>query len=278
MSFFTKLERLFGRFAIPNITLYLIIGQVFFWGLAMMIGFDLRNIALFPAAVMVGQIWRVVTFLFVPPSLSTDVFSLISMAFGWYLFFLMGTALEHNWGAFRYNAFLFVGWLLTVASAFIAPLAPASYVYLAGSVFLAFAYLNPDFALMVFFIIPVKIKWLALVQWIGFAYVLIVGPWSDRLAVVAASGNFLLFFAGDIVSQVRTGRRRKAFQAKVAGAREEAESVHRHICRVCGKTNLSDPKMDFRYCSKCAGNQCYCSDHIFNHVHVLVDEEAKRPS
>jgi hypothetical protein len=204
---------------------------------------------------------------------------LVFMAFGWYLFYLMGTALEHHWGAFRYNVFLGIGWLLTVGAAFLAahfnPFSYGTNIYFLLSVFLAFAYLNPDFVMMIFFILPLKIKWLALLQWLGYGYVLVVGPWSARLAVLAATGNFLLFFADDIVSQIRTGRRRLAFQAKVsASGREERECRHR--CRVCGKTDLSDPKLDFRYCSKCAGNQCYCPDHIFTHAHVLVDEEAKR--
>ena len=270
MSLPTKLERLLGRFAIPNLSLYLIIGQVFFWGLSLMEGFDLRRIALLPVAVLMGEVWRLATFVFVPPN-AHPVF----IAFAWYLFYLMGTALESYWGTFRYNAFLGIGWLLTIAVAFVTPLAYGSNLFLAGSVFLALAYLNPDFTLLIFFILPVKIKWLALLQWLGYGFVLIVGPWSARLAVLAATGNFLLFFAGDIVDQIRTGRRRMAFQAKAFAASSD-DREPRHRCRVCGKTDVTNPQMDFRYCSKCAGNQCYCPDHIFNHEHVLVDEEAKR--
>jgi hypothetical protein len=275
MSLLTKLERALGRFAIPNLSLYLVAGQVLFWGLALMTGFNLERIALLPAAVVAGEPWRLVTFLFFPPSLSLSAFALVMMAFGWYLFYLMGSALDGFWGAFRYNAFLGIGWLLTVAVAFLTPQAYASNLFLAGSVFLAFAYLNPDFTLMIFFILPVKIKWLALLQWLGYAYLAVVGSWSARLAVLAATGNFLLFFAGDIVERIRTGRRRMAHQTRVfAGRRDEREPRHR--CRICGKTELSHPQLDFRYCSKCAGNQCYCPEHIFNHEHVLVDEEAKR--
>jgi len=270
MSLLAKLERLLGRFAIPNLSLYLIIGQVLFWGLALMNGFNLERIALLPVAVLGGEVWRLVTFVLVPPN-----FHPVFIAFAWYLFYLMGTALEHRWGAFRFNAFLGTGWLLTVAVAFLTPSSYAPNLFLAGSVFLAFAYLNPDFTLMLFFILPVKIKWLALLQWLGYGLILIAGPWSARLAVLAATGNFLLFFAGDIVNQIRTGRRRMAFQAEAFSAHPD-EGEPRHRCRVCGKTDLSDPRMDFRYCSKCAGNQCYCPDHIFNHEHVLVDDNAKK--
>jgi hypothetical protein len=275
MSLLNKLERLLGRFAIANLTLYLIIGQVLFWGLAVMARFNLERIALLPYAVLTGQVWRIVTFLFLPPSLGTGAFAILFLAFAWYLFFLMGTALEHNWGAFRYNAFIGTGWLLTCAVAFLTPGAYASNLFLAGSVSLAFAYLNPNFELLIFLILPVRIKWIALLQWLYYAYILALGQWSDRLMVLAATGNFLLFFSGDIVQHMRSGRRRMAYQANTFASRPD-EAAPRHRCRVCGKTNLSHPQMDFRYCSKCAGNQCYCSEHIFSHEHLLVDETAKK--
>ncbi len=277
MSLLNKLERFLGRFAIANLTLYLIIGQVLFWGLTVMAGFHLERIALLPYAVMAGQAWRLVTFLFVPPSLGTGALAILFLAFAWYLFFLMGTALEHHWGDFRYNAFIGIGWLLTTAVAFLTPGAYASNVFLAGSVFLAFAYLNPNFELLIFLILPMRIKWIALLLWLYYGYVMALGTWSDRLGVLAATGNFLLFFSGDIIQQMRTGRRRMAYQARTFAAQKD-EAAPRHRCRVCGKSNLTHPQMDFRYCSKCAGDQCYCSEHIFNHEHVLVDEAVKRPS
>jgi len=275
MSLLSKLERFLGRFAIPNLSLYLVIGQVLFWGLALMTGFNLERIALLPVAVFAGEVWRLATFLFLPPSMSTNTLSIVFMAFAWYIFYLMGSALEHYWGEFRYNAFIGLGWLLTAAVAFITPKVYATNLFLAGSVFLAFAYLNPDFTLMIFFILPVRIKWLALFQWLVYGYMLVVGPWSARLMVLAATGNFLVFFARDILQQLRTGRWRMAHQASVFAASQD-EHEARHRCRVCGKTDLSHPQLDFRYCSKCAGNQCYCPEHIFNHEHVLVDEDAKK--
>jgi hypothetical protein len=274
MSLLTKLERLLGRFAIPNLSLYLVMGQVLFWGLAVLTGFNLERMALLPAAVFAGEAWRLVTFLFLPPSVGTGALTIVFIAFAWYIFYLMGTALEHYWGTYRYNAFIGLGWLLTAAVAFLTPGAYASNLFLAGSVFLAFAQLNPDFELLLFFILPLRIKWIALVQWLYYGFVLVVGSWSDRLMVLAATGNFLVFFSGDIVERMRSGRRRMAHQARADAARPE-EGAARHRCRVCGKTELTHPQMDFRYCSKCAGNQCYCSEHIFNHEHVLVDEAPK---
>src|SRR5664279_4716629 len=101
MPLLTKIERLLGRFAIPNLSLYLIIGQIFFWGVALMTGFDLDRIALLPVAVLSGEVWRLLTFLLLPPP-----YSPVFIAFAWYLFYIMGSALEHFWGEFRYNAFI----------------------------------------------------------------------------------------------------------------------------------------------------------------------------
>jgi len=275
MSLLTKLERALGRLAVPNLPLILVAGQVLFWGLWLMAGFNLERIALRPATALAGEPWRLVTFLFFPASLNTSAMSIVLMAFVWYLFYLMGSALESFWGAFRFNLFIGLGWLLTVGAAFVTPQAYATNYYLLLSVLLAFAYLNPDFTLLIFFILPVKIKWLALLQWLLYGYLVVVGPWPVRLLVIAASGNFLVFFAGDIVAQIRTGRRRVAHQARAAGARRDAAEA-RHRCRICGKTELTDPQLDFRYCSKCAGNQCYCSDHIFAHEHVPEEAEARQ--
>jgi Pyruvate/2-oxoacid:ferredoxin oxidoreductase delta subunit len=277
MSLFNKLERVLGRFAIPGLSLYLVMAQVGCWALVQFDRLNPERIALVPAAVRAGEIWRLVTFLFLPPSFGSGALDVVFLAFAWYLFFLMGSALEGYWGAFRYNLFIGLGWLLTAAAAWLTPLSYATNLFLAGSVFLAFAFLNPDFEMLIFFILPVKIKWLALITWIGYGYKLAVGSWPTRFMVLASIGNFLVFFAGDIVQRIRTGRRRMSHQAKVFAAAPD-EKEPRHRCHVCGKTDLTDPLLDFRYCSKCAGDQCYCPEHIFNHVHMTSDDEKKKPS
>jgi len=251
MGLFNRIERALGRYAIPNLSLYLVMGQVLFWAVSYLGFFDLERIALLPVAVWHGEFWRAVTFLFLPPN-SHPVF----IAFAWYMFYLMGSALEGHWGAFRFNCFLFLGWALTVAVAFLFPGSYATNLFLAGGVFLAFAYLNPDFELLIFFILPVKIKWLALIQWLFYGYALLVGTWSVRLAVLAAIGNFLVFFAADIVQRLKGGRRRMVYQAKQAAARDNDEPRHR--CVVCGKTDRTHPLEDFRYSDD---DQCYCSEH-----------------
>lgn len=269
MGFLNRMERIFGRFAVPNLSLYLVVGQVAFWGLAFLGGFNIERIALLPLAVREGEIWRLFTFLFVPPN-SSPLF----IAFAWYMFFLMGGALEENWGVFRYNAFLFTGWLLTVMVAFLVPGAYATNLFLAGSVFLAFAFLNPDFELMLFFILPLKIKWLALFTWLIYGFQLATGSWPVRVAVLASIGNFLLFFAGDIVQLIKTGQRRMVTQSR-RRSDQQAEPEHRHRCHVCGKTDRTHPLLDFRYCSKCAGDECYCQEHLFNHEHIVAPAAKK---
>ncbi len=264
MSLLTRLERLFGRLAIENLSLYLVIGQVFVFLLAML-GRDLTGlIALQADHVVAGEFWRLFTFVFEPPP-SSPVF----IVFAWYMFYLMGGALEHFWGVFRYNFFLFIGWLFTVVAAFLFPHVAATNVFAGGSVFLAFAYLNPDFELLIFFILPLKIKWIALIQWLGYAFLLIVEPWPARLAILASIANFLVFFGRDIVQRARHGRRRMVQQARQFSAQNDEEEP-RHRCHTCGKTDLTHPQLEFRYCSKCAGEECYCSEHIGNHVHTTV--------
>lgn len=273
MELLNRLERLFGRYAIADLSLYLVIGQVIVLALALFAGFDVERIALQPGAVQAGQFWRPFTFIFVPPVTSLTMTGAVFLAFGWYIFYLMGGALEHHWGVFRYNAFLFLGWVLTVAVSFVTPAAYATNGYIAATVFLAFAYLNPDFVMYIFFILPLKIKWLALLQWLGYAYLVAVGDLAQRLMVLASVGNFLCFFSRDIVLSLKSGRRRMEWQARQF-ATERNDRDPRHRCHVCGKTDITHPDLDFRYCSKCAGDECYCPEHIANHEHVTAAPKA----
>jgi hypothetical protein len=259
MKLLDTLDRKFGRYAVHNVTLYLILGQVLFFVFAMSGRFYLERILLIPDSVLMGEWWRLITFLFIPPLPKYPIFAF----FVWYLFYLMGTALEGHWGAFRYNVFLLVGYMVTVAVSFIMPQYPATNVFIGGSVFLAFAFLYPDFTLYIFFILPVKIKWLALLTWIGYAYAVLFGSWDTRLFVLASISNFLLFFGRDILWRIKTGKRKMAAQAMQFSGKREAF----HTCATCGITDLSHPQMEFRYCPDCGGLG-YCTDHIMDHQHV----------
>jgi hypothetical protein len=258
-----KLERTFGRFAIPHLPLYLVIGQVGVYLLGAVGSLDLTALALYPSLVKQGEVWRLLAFFFVPPAGNP-----VCMAFGWYLFHLMGTTLEHYWGVFRFNLFILIGAVLTVGVAFATPYDPVSNAFVAGSVFLAFAYLNPDFQLAIFFILPVRIRWLALFTWMVYAVAFVLGDASIRWAVFAATGNFLLFFGRDIFLSMKMHRRRMAVQADRFG-RSTGGDGPRHRCFVCTKNSDTHPDLDFRYCSKCSGDQCFCPDHISSHTHII---------
>jgi hypothetical protein len=261
MSLLDKLERRFRRYALPNLTMALIACQVVVFVAGLVKPEVFEQLMLVAGKVQTGQVWRLLTFLVMPPT-ENVLFAL----FFWYLFYLMGRALELNWGDFRYNVFLLIGYLATVAVSFVEPEMPATNAFLEGSVFLAFAYLFPEFTLYIFFILPVKIKWLALLTWIGYFVMILFGDWLQRLLVLASLCNFLLFFGKEVISRIRAARRRMAFEARQLAA-EERPYFHR--CTVCGITDRTHPRMDFRYCSQCEGAHGYCTEHLRNHAHVL---------
>lgn len=266
MSLIQRLEKRFSWFAVPNLSLHLVLGQLVVYvllhstnsleGAGQIVG----NLELVPALVVRGEIWRLVTFLFIPP-----ITNAIFFFFGCYIFYLMGTALEGHWGSARYTWFLFIGYLATVIAAFLTPAADASNAFLAATVFLAFAHLNPDFVINIFFVLPVKIKWLALLTWLGYGYRFLVGSMADRFLIVAAVANFLLFFGREIIGTMRSQKWRMERRFDQIAKSTTA----RHQCTVCGATERSAPEKEFRYCTKCKGTLCYCLDHLKDHVHTV---------
>ena len=145
MSILNKLERRFGNLGIPNLTIILIAPQVVLYVLSIGRPDFLKGLYLVPTLVLAGQWWRLITFLVIPP-FTNPIFAF----FFWYLFFLMGTALDNYWGTFRYNIYVLIGYLATLAVAFLTPGAQASNGFLQGSIFLAFAFLYPDFQMLIF--------------------------------------------------------------------------------------------------------------------------------
>jgi len=259
-----KLEKRFGGYTIRNVTLHLIVGQSFIYVLFLSGQFPMDSVALIPERVLAGEVWRVLTFMLVPP-LTNPIFAL----FAWYLFYLMGSSLEGYWGAFRYNVYLLIGYLAAVAVSFLTPSVPSGNVYIMSSVFLAFAFLNPNFVIFLFFILPVRVKWLALLTWLGYGVMFLFGGWTERALVFAATCNFMLFFGGSIAAKVKLGRRRMAFQAKEFARRNEPF----HRCTICGITEKTHPDMDFRYCVECKPERCYCQEHVFDHEHRAESED-----
>jgi hypothetical protein len=258
MDFLKQLERKLGRFAIRDLTLYLVGGQGLALVLALAMPGFLGAILLIPDLVMAGQWWRLFSFILTPPA-GNPIFA----AFALYLLWFMGGALESHWGTFRYNVYVLIGFLMTIVAAFAFPGYAASNGYITGSIFLAFAYLFPNYEFYLFFILPVKVKWLALLTWLFYGYEFITGDWATRLLILAAVSNFLIFFGSEIVQQARYGHRRVRQQAKTIAERDKPI----HVCTVCGATDKSHPNMDFRYCTKCEPPVAYCMDHLHNHQH-----------
>lgn len=277
MKILDKLERRFGRYAIPNIALVLVLGQVVVYGMMLTGRFGPGFLTLIPGAVIhEGQYWRLFSFVLSPPFVAQSVLSAIFLAFFWYLFWLMSSALENVWGAFRFNSYLLLGVILTIATAFLGYLVdPMGFIQVQPgslylSVFLAFAMVNPNFELMLFLILPVKVKWLA---WIAAAGVLlsVVGApsWGARLAIVGPLLNFAVFFWGDFRRMAAQKQHKAAYRRKVA--RDETEPFHK--CERCGASDASDPDKDFRYKTDEDGSHCYCEDCL-----VKMRNEASAPS
>ncbi|MGC4073337.1 MAG: hypothetical protein QM760_12635 [Nibricoccus sp.] len=258
MSWINRLERRLEPYAITNLTLFIVIGQVFVLLTGMLGLIDPELLILVPSHVKAGEWWRIFSFILIPPAKGP-----VFIAFALYLFYLYGSALERVWGPLRFNFFLLTGWALTVGLSLIIPLAGSAYItniFLLGLIFLAFARLNPDFELLLFFVLPVKVKWLALIEWITYGFFFATGGMGTRLAVGAAIVNFLIFFSRDIARATRQSARR-GHTARLGRANDTQDSEARHTCSVCGRTDITNPQLDFRYA---ADDKCYCSDHLPN--------------
>lgn len=261
MKLLDRLDRIVRPITIPNLTILLIGGQV------LMLIASLGDPQLLDRAKLVwdnviqGEVWRLFTFLFIPVTPNV-ILLLIAL----YLFHLFGTSLERHWGIVRYNAFLWLGYVLTVAAAGVVHSEPVTGRFLIGSVFLAFATYNPNFELRLMFVLPVKIKYLAYLQALGYAATLLFGTMPDRLSVLASIGNYLIFFAPNVIERIHHLRRRMQWDAR----QYDPGTAARHTCSTCGVNSNSHPNMDFRYCSKCDGHHAYCEDHLRDHEHVVA--------
>lgn len=295
-----RLERKFGKYAVRNLTLYIIIAYVIGYILAMT--GTLEVFMLNPYSIIEKyQVWRLLTWVFVPPG-SLGIFTILML----YVYYQLGSILERQWGAFRYNLYIFSGILFSVIGAFILyvyyavfngvdPGMAGMYIstgfstaYINMSIFLAFAAMFPDMQMLLFFVIPIKIKWLAFVDVAMMAYQFIYSSQADRIAIVMSLLNFILFFFGYFDFKrisPKEIRRRNAFKRAVRGVRHGSSykystgahsssvpnrpaGMSKHHCAICKRTENDSDNLEFRFCSKCNGNYEYCSDHLFTHEHV----------
>lgn len=285
-----KLERKIGRYAIKNLSLYLILGYAIGYILYLMSSFGnipiISYFMLDPYKILHGQVWRLVSWILIPPS-GLDVFTIIML----YFYYSIGTTLENTWGAFRYNVYIISGMIFSVIGAFILYLIYAvvaninpefvgstismsfTTYYINLSIFLAFAAVYPNVEVLLFFVFPVKMKWMAVIDVIIVGYDLVVAIRGGSLAVVVAIVmsllNFLVFFfATRNYKRIsyKEYKRRSNYRREVNIAKKERDYVHK--CAICQRTEKDDETLEFRYCSKCAGNKEYCNEHLFTHEHV----------
>ena len=282
MKFMNKLERKFSKYAVSNLTMYLIFGYVAGYLISRLAPGILNYLILDPYQVLHGQVWRLVTWVLVPPSTQGVLFYAIMMLF----YYQLGMNLEHTWGVFRYNVYIFGGILYTVIGAVVTWLimsamygdaeimgilvgTQVSTYYICMSIFLAFAVCYPNMQVMLYFIIPIKMKWMAYVYALLMVLDLIQSTWPRRIVMVMSLLNFGIFFLStrDLYRySPKEVHRRKVYRQAVQ--RPQNAGITKHKCAVCGRTELDDPSLEFRFCSKCAGNYEYCQEHLFTHQHV----------
>lgn len=282
MKWILKMERKYGRYAIRNLSAYIIALYAAGYLMQAISPDILGYLTLEPRSILHGQVWRLVSWVLIPPY-GLDLFTIIML----YFYYSVGTALERTWGAFRYNLYIFSGILFTVLGAFIlygilrvlyAPAVPAmgaafSTYYISMSILLAFTATYPDAQVLLMFFIPIKMKWLGVFY--GFMMVLsfIQSAWASRVVMIASIFNFIVFFLGTRNWKhysYKEQKRRRDFHKAAAPSRVKQADTARHKCAVCGKTEKDGDHLEFRYCSKCEGNYEYCQDHLFTHEHVKM--------
>ncbi|HAM51339.1 MAG TPA: hypothetical protein DCP92_11860 [Nitrospiraceae bacterium] len=261
MNIMNWLERRFGRYAIRELIVY-IVGLnllIYLLSYAYPQSNVISKLSLDPYLIMKGEVWRFITYIFIPPASS-----ILWIFFILYFYYIVGTGLEHEWGSFRFNIYYFTGVIATSIAAFIIGQG-ATALYLNLSLFLAFAYIYPDYEILLFFIIPVKVKYLAWLNWIFIAFTVLTAPFSSKITALISVSNYFLFFGKDIITNIKHHQsayyRRKSFNVLPPKA-----TIHK--CTLCKITENDDPKMDFRYCSTCEGDYEYCVNHLKTHEHV----------
>ena len=251
MTFLDLLEKKLGRFALPGLIRYVVALNALVFILVTLNPDYVRALELDPTAMRSGEIWRAITWIFVPET----------MSFFWILFYLiftwwLGDMLEESWGAFRLNAYYLLGMFLCIASALLFGAAGGNF-FLNLSLFLAAATLAPNFEILLFMILPVKMKWVALFSLLVPAGYLLFGPLDMKMMVVMCLGNYLLFFAPlffrNRAESLRNGERRSRFEK----ALNSDQTIH--CCEVCKITEVTHPDAEFRVS---ADGREYCLEHL----------------
>ena len=280
------------RYAVPNLTLYLIIGYGIGYLMLLLAPAAYYYMMLDPFLVLKGQIWRLVTWVLIPPDTSNIFFVLIML----YLYYSLGNLLERIWGTYKYNLYIFSGILFSILGAFVlwgySALMGAQYLmpcvyllangqvvnfgqvstyYINMGIFLACAASIPNVQVLLMFLFPIKVKWLGILYGAMLILQCIQGGIATWIVSVFSLLNFLILFIrshGKLRLTPGQVKMRHEFRQKVRSAEHAARSVTKHKCAVCGRTELDGDDLEFRFCSKCNGNYEYCQQHLFTHTHV----------
>lgn len=263
MNWLNKLERKFGRFAIENLMSYIVVANaaiLLLYNLIPSVGMSVVDkLKFIPGAVLHGEIWRFITFIFIPPS-----FSLLWGAFALFFYYSISNSLEAQWGAFKFNIYYLIGMLGTASLSLMFGIHGVP-IYLNLSLFLAYAKIYAENEILLMMILPIKVKYLGWVYWAILLVDVITGGLPVLILISISLANYFLFFGLSNVQSVKTKRKTATRQREFKKDRPTVIQIHR--CSVCGLTDRDDPDMDFRYCSKCEGHYEYCADHIFDHEH-----------
>ena len=267
---------------IPNLMLYIVLGSAVVYFMSRMAGnYFLYNLLCFDrTSILRGQIWRLFTY-----PLTYDAGSLLLTAISLFCYYTLGRAMEYNWGTLRFNLFYLTGIVMMDTYCLLFG-GRASVTYLNLSLFLSYATMYPDSQFLLFFIIPIKAWIFALVDLVIVLFDLFTYPFPYSFFSIISLANYFLFFGKDVLNviprswRIRVsqlfGKKTKQQKAKVirfdTGSHEAShastKTPYTHRCTVCGRTDLSNPELEFRYCSKCKGYYCYCQDHINDHTHI----------
>jgi hypothetical protein len=259
MTWLDRLERRIGFLAVPGLLRYIAFFTALVFVLEKINPGYLEVLALDPPAVLRGEVWRLITYIFIPQiSSMLPLPDWANVAF--YVLFLwwMGNGLEASWGPFKLTVFYLLGMIGTTVAAFFFG-AAFSNVMLTASLFFAFAHFYPDVVIYFAYILPMKIKWIA---WFSAGLLLvniIFGSTQFRAAAICAMGNYFIFFGPDLLREARSRRsvaaRRRRFESQSSQA--EGEALHR--CAICGATELTDPNLEFRVARD---GEEYCLAHL----------------
>ena len=287
----SNFEKKFGKYAIKNISVMLLLCYAVGYIIeAVNIGF-LQYLTLNPYAILHGEVWRLVTWILIPPSSLGGSMGIFFVCIMLLFYYNIGTTLERTWGTYRYNVYLFSGMLFTVVGSFVWMLiqyasagwdmdpAYASVIfnmsslffstyYINMSIFLAFAATFPEVQVLLMFLIPVKVKWMGVLYGVMLLYDFIWEATAvGRVAIVSSLLNFVIFF---LTSRSHIHMSPKQIKRRVEFKQDIKRNTRgtRHKCAICGQTEEDDPSLEFRFCSKCSGNHEYCQNHLFTHTHI----------